>query len=127
MINTLLILYFLFVHWFADFVCQTNNQAQNKSTSNKALLSHTSIYGLIITIATYIIYLCNGFGAQFWYTPLIFGVIQFITHTLVDYITSRINKELWNNKQIHEFFVMIGFDQFIHYIILFGSLWILFY
>ena len=124
--TTILLLYLLF-HWYADFVCQTDKQAKNKSTSIKWLLKHTSIYGLIITIFTYILYLNNSFGAQYWYLPLLFGLIQFVTHTLVDYITSRINSSLWKNGQVHNFFVMIGFDQFIHYVILFGSLWILFY
>lgn len=127
MIPTTIILLYLLVHWYADFVCQTDKQAKNKSTSIKWLLKHTSIYGLIITIFTYILYLNNSFGAQYLYLPLIFGLIQFVTHTLVDYITSKINSYLWKNGQVHEFFVMIGFDQFIHYVILFGSLWILFY
>lgn len=127
MIPTTIILLYLLVHWYADFVCQTDKQAKNKSTSIKWLLKHTSIYGLIITIFTYILYLNNSFGAQYWYLPLIFGLIQVVTHTLVDYITSKINSYLWKNGQVHEFFVMIGFDQFIHYVILFGNLWILFY
>ena len=73
------------------------------------------------------LYLTNYFGAQYWYIPLIFGIIQFVTHTIVDYITSRINKTLWVNEEVHTFFVMIGFDQFIHYGILFVSLSLLFY
>ena len=127
MIPTTIILLYLLVHWYADFVYQTDKQAKNKSTSIKWLLKHTSIYSLIITIFTYILYLNNSFGAQYLYLPLIFGLIQFVTHTLVDYITSKINSYLWKNGQVYEFFVMIGFDQFIHYVILFGSLWILFY
>ena len=127
MIPTTIIVLYLFIHWYADFVCQTDKQAKNKSTSIKWLLKHTSIYGLIITIFTYILYLNNFFGAQYWYLPLIFGLIQFVTHTLVDYITSKINSHLWKNGQVHEFFVMIGFDQFIHYVIMFSSLYELFY
>ena len=127
MIPVIIILLYLLIHWYADFVCQTDKQAKNKSTSIKWLLKHTSFYCLIITIVTYILYFNNLFGSQYWYLPLIFGLIQFITHTLVDYITSKINSYLWKNNQVHEFFAMIGFDQFIHYTILFGSLWILFY
>lgn len=118
---------YLLFHWYADFVCQTDKQAKNKSSNNWQLLAHTSIYGLIMTLVTYFLYLIGLFGVQYWYAPLIFGGIQFITHTIIDYITSRINKYLWNNNLIHEFFVSIEFDQFLHYIILFGSLWILFY
>ena len=127
MIPITIILLYLFIHWVADFVYQTDKQAKNKSTSIKWLLKHTITYGLIMTIFTYILYLNNTFGAQHLYFPLIFGLIQFITHTIVDYITSRINKKLWESKQVHNFFVMIGFDQFIHYTILFLSLTLLFY
>jgi len=127
MIPMSILLFYLFIHWYADFVCQTDKQAKGKSSNNWQLLAHTGMYGLIITIFTYVIFLAGRFGAQYWYTPLIFGGIQFVTHTIVDYITSRINKTLWINEEVHTFFVMIGFDQFIHYGILFVSLSLLFY
>lgn len=127
MIPITILLLYLLLHWYADFVCQTDKQAKGKSSNNLQLLAHTGIYGLIVTLFTYILYCTNYFGAQYWYTPLIFGVIQFVTHTIVDWLTSRINKKLWENKLVHEFFVMIGFDQLIHYVILFSSLALLFY
>ena len=127
MIPIIILLLYLFIHWYADFVCQTDKQAKSKSSNNLQLLAHTGIYGLIVTLFSYILYWTNCFGAQYWYTPLIFGVIQFVTHTVVDWITSRINKKLWEYKLVHEFFVMVGFDQLIHYVILFSSLALLFY
>jgi hypothetical protein len=127
MIPMSILLFYLFLHWYADFVCQTDKQAKGKSSSNLQLLAHTSSYGLLVTLYTYILYWTNSFGAQYWYTPLLFGIIQFLTHTVVDWITSRINKKLWEDGYVHEFFVMIGFDQLIHYVILFSSLALLFY
>lgn len=127
MIPIFILLFYLLLHWYADFVVQTDKQAKGKSSNNWQLLAHTSSYSLIITICTYILYLTNSFGAQYWYIPLIFGIIQFVTHTIIDYITSRINKKLWINEEVHTFFIMIGFDQFIHYGILFVSLSLLFY
>ena len=127
MIPITILLLYLLLHWYADFVCQTDKQAKSKSSNNLQLLAHTGTYGLIVTYFTYILYWTNHFGAQYWYTPLIFGVIQFVTHTVIDWITSRINKKLWENKLVHEFFVMVGFDQLIDYAIMFGTLWILFY
>ena len=127
MIPIFILLFYLLLHWYADFVVQTDKQAKGKSSNNWQLLAHTSSYSLIITICTYILYWTNSFGAQYWYIPLIFGIIQFVTHTVIDYITSRINKKLWEDGYVHEFFVMIGFDQFIHYGILFVSLSLLFY
>lgn len=127
MIPIFILLFYLLLHWYADFVVQTDKQAKSKSSNNWQLLTHTSSYSLIITICTYILYWTNSFGAQYWYIPLIFGIIQFVTHTIIDYITSRINKKLWINEEVHTFFIMIGFDQFIHYGILFVSLSLLFY
>lgn len=120
-----IIIYYLFAHWVGDFVLQTDEQAKKKSSDIKYLLKHTLTYSLIITFFTYLLigYLPNSH----WYTPLIFGFIQFISHTIIDYVTSRLNKKLWELKETHDFFVSIGFDQFIHYIILFESLWLLFY
>lgn len=127
MIPMFILLFYLLLHWYADFVVQTRKQQINKSSNNLQLLAHTCSYGLIITICTYILYWSNSFGAQYWYTPLIFGLIQFVAHTVIDWITSRINKTLWEDGYVHEFFAMIGFDQLIHYVILFSSLALLFY
>jgi hypothetical protein len=121
MINLFTTLFLLFFHWFADFICQTDKQAKNKSTSNKALLSHTLTYSGVIFIAMQLLYSFNYFGAQTWYARILFVGIQFITHTIIDYFTSRINSKLWTNGDTHNFFVSIGFDQFMHMAIMFTS------
>jgi hypothetical protein len=41
-----------------------------------------------------------------------------ILHFCVDGITSRSTSKLWAKKEQHWFFVVIGFDQLIHYTIL---------
>lgn len=127
MLNFVLIFLYLLIHWIADFIAQTDNEAINKSKSIKYLLKHTSKYGLILTLFTYMLWYLGFFGVQFWYIPLIFGIIQFVTHSIIDYFTSRYNSKLWQKGDRHNFFVMIGLDQYIHYVILFGSLCILFY
>ena len=45
---------------------------------------------------------------------LSFAVI-FITHWLTDYFTSRLTSKLYKEERYHDFFVMIGFDQVLHY------------
>ena len=88
------------------------------------------VFLLAVILFIPICYQISGNGRPYEFTGKVhwlFGLIQFITHTIVDYITSRINKKLWESKQVHNFFVMIGFDQFIHYVILFSSLTLLFY
>jgi hypothetical protein len=51
---------------------------------------------------------------QFW-AVVMFSGITFVAHTATDYVTSRINARLWEEKKVHWFFVSIGFDQFLHY------------
>lgn len=93
----------LLIHWVADFVLQTDWQAKNKSINNNALLTHTGAYSIVWLVI---------FG------PL-FGLITFVTHTVTDYFTSRLNKYLWEKGDVHNFFVSVGFDQVLHYVQLF--------
>ena len=88
----------LFLHWVADFILQTDWQAKNKSSNNVALLAHTSVYSVVWL----------AFGIKF-------TLITLVAHTITDYITSRITKRLWENKDVHNFFVVVGFDQLLHY------------
>ena len=114
MISLGVVLSILFVHWFADFVCQTDWQATNKSKDNSALLQHTATYTFmwlpLILILGY-----QGTDIKL----LLFFPITFICHTITDYFTSRVNSKLWERKQVHSFFVSVGFDQFLHYAQLF--------
>jgi hypothetical protein len=120
-----LILGMLFIHWFADFVMQTDWQATNKSKNWKALLSHTYIYSMwffcgMAVLGNLILdlNLSLKFGISFF-------AITFIMHTITDYFTSRLNTKLWNNKKVHNFFVSVGFDQWLHYAQLFGTYYLL--
>ena len=116
----------IFIHWFADFVLQTDWQAQNKSKSNFALLSHTSNYSLV-----WLLPMCLVFGKMkegattewiFW-TTLYFSMITLVVHTITDYFTSRLNSKLWSAGKVHYFFVSVGFDQVLHY----GQLFLTYY
>ena len=99
----------LFFHWLADFVFQGDEMAKNKSKNIKWLLYHILIYYLIMLVFTLFI-MVNYYGIF----SFIWVLINTFLHFIIDYITSKINKYLWNNKMIHEFFVSIGFDQFLH-------------
>lgn len=100
----------LFLHWFGDFVCQSDEMAINKSHSNKWLSIHVGTYSLILLLLGWKIALLNG-----------------IAHWLIDYVTSRVNARLWAAQQRHWFFVCIGFDQFLHVSILYWTVntWLL--
>ena len=116
----------IFIHWIADFILQTDWQAQNKSKNNFALLSHTSNYSLV-----WLLPMCLVFGKMKesatteWivWTTLYFGMITLVAHTITDYFTSRLNSKLWSAGKVHYFFVSVGFDQVLHY----GQLFLTYY
>ena len=106
--NLTLILYILFTHWVADFVFQTNEMALNKSKSIEWLSYHVCVY----TLPWFVI------GWQF-------ALINGICHWVIDFLSSKVNAVLYE-KSRHYFFVAIGFDQFLHYVVLFGSYFFLY-
>lgn len=114
----------LVAHFLGDFVLQNDWMAQNKSKDIKALVFHTWVYSLCFA----------AWGAEFW-------VMTWLTHFFTDAVTSRITSKLWFVRVIephngpgqkfygafdcgnrHYFFVMIGFDQLIHFVTLAATL-----
>jgi hypothetical protein len=88
----------LVVHYIADFLLQTDWQAQNKSKNWQALIHHVCTYAPCFL---------------WWGVP--FVAVTLVTHFITDAITSRITSRLWAKKQVHWFFAVIGFDQLIHF------------
>lgn len=116
----------IFIHWVADFVLQTDWQAQNKSKNNYALLSHTSNYSLVWLLPMCLVFGKMKEGATTeWivWTTLYFSMITLVAHTITDYFTSRLNSKLWSAGKVHYFFVSVGFDQVLHY----GQLFLTYY
>lgn len=106
-ISTLILIFFL--HWIADFILQSDWMARNKSSSNKALALHAAVYSIPFLII------------GFWY-----AVVNGILHSLVDYFTSRESSKRWQSGEVHNFFVVVGLDQFIHMCTLVVTYYILF-
>jgi hypothetical protein len=115
-----IVLLILLVHWFADFVCQTDTQAKNKSTNIWALLDHTLSYTMIWFLALLSIDTFTNITTDDWaFMPncaQTFLIITFLAHTVTDYFTSRLNTYLWKKGDVHNFFVSIGFDQLLYYV-----------
>lgn len=109
------ILYILFVHWIADFVLQTEWQATNKSKNFEALTDHTAVYTVVFWFAMLGYNWVIKGGSSSALGVLFFCIITFLCHTSTDYFTSRVNAKLWEEKKVHNFFVSIGFDQFLHF------------
>jgi len=87
----------LFIHFAADFVFQSDKMAQNKSHSLYYLALHSLTYGVF-----------------FIYFGLKFVAVTTLLHFCIDFVTSKINKKLWEKGQVHYFFVSVGFDQMLH-------------
>lgn len=117
----IVVMILLFFHWVGDFLTQTDWQANNKSKSWKALLAHTGVYTVTIGIFIKMCEVSDLFMPIYWYSNLIFMVVLFITHTIIDYKSSRITSKLYEDGNIRNFFNMIGLDQYLHYLAIFAS------
>ena len=96
--NSLFILFM--THFIADFMCQDDRMATNKSKSNRWLLFHCLVYSFCFV----------------WTMSWEFVLWLFIAHFATDYITSRVASTLYQKGERHWFFVTIGFDQLLHQI-----------
>ncbi len=114
-------------HYVSDFMCQTSWMAQNKSKSNKALLSHILTYSTVFFLICYLVELFfyfieggNTLIQNFDDMGLmgIWVVVNGVLHCITDYFTSRKTSKLFG-KDWHRFFEVGGFDQLIHYFCLF--------
>lgn len=105
------ILMLIFIlHWIGDFIFQTRQMADNKSSSIYWLTSHVLWYCMAFTPFFFII----GEGVAY----IEFMAILFGTHWVTDFITSKVTTWCWKKKKIKLFFTVIGFDQLIHAITL---------
>lgn len=107
--------WFLIAHFIGDFVLQRNIWAKNKSSSNIALSKHVAVYTLTLALPCVIL-----FGLQ---AGFLLAVFNGAMHWFIDYVTSRQTKRLWNLQRVHDFFVVVGFDQLLHYLVMLFSLW----
>lgn len=116
-----IILLVLFFHWVADFVCQDEKWSINKASWFEFLLRHTLVYSFIMWMGLLLIF--PTFAAS-----ILFFVITLVSHTLVDYFTSIVVRQRFADKHfgsaIPNFggFSIIGYDQLLHYVMLFYSL-----
>lgn len=108
-----IIIWILFIHFIADFICQSDKMALNESFNIWYLLYHVSAYIIIIGIILMPFYIQK---------PDIeigkFFTLNFLTHWIIDFIILRIKAKHWEQRKRHWFFVMIGFEQVLHISIL---------
>lgn len=114
----------LSLHFIADFIFQPDWIAKLKSKDNMALAAHVFIYSIITAIGynllIFPLILYGYSGSIISEISAIFLIYVTVTHFATDWVTSRINSRLYKRGKIHEFFVGVGIDQWIHYLTLFG-------
>ena len=108
---TIIFITILITHWLADFVCQTDEMAKEKSTDLSILFTHTFIYTAVWILPIMMVGILYGIGFKvLWFLP-----ITFLSHSLIDYYTSKTNSQLYKENKYHAFFTSIGLDQVLHY------------
>ncbi len=92
--------------------------ALRKSTSNYYLGMHVAVYTATTILAWWLLFFTVGIHITAW-QYLEAGIAIFVMHFITDYITSRITGRYYKAQKNHEFFVTIGFDQWLHYVQIF--------
>ena len=105
-------------HFVGDFVFQSHWMASNKSKNNAALVLHVGIWTGCIGIPAFLALILGIINVN---AVLLYIAINFVSHLIIDYISSRITSRLWAKQSWHNFFVAIGFDQLLHFIFLLFS------
>ncbi len=104
-----LFVFILLIHFLGDFVLQTDWQAKNKSSSLNALNRHVLSYSTVWGLAAFVYF--GNIG-----TALSFMFITYVAHFATDYVTSRQVKKYFAAEDHHTGFIVIGFDQALHYL-----------
>lgn len=121
MISISTVLLILLSHWIADFVCQTDAMAKGKSTSWRVLAMHIAAYVTVLNLIVPTAMFCMLVPPATLGHIVLWGYLNGLLHFGVDAVTSRITSKLYASGRIHDFFVVIGLDQFIHTMCLLGT------
>ena len=134
-LELVLVLQIVFAHWVSDFVLQSGWMATNKSKNWQELLAHVATYTASMTVLMFVMAILlsdtvikfnmiNGIILAMTPTAYMAWILlNGVLHLITDAVTSRITYKLWGRSKMHEFFVVVGFDQMIHYTCLFVTLW----
>lgn len=100
-------IYFIFIaHFIGDFILQSREIANNKSSNIFILSFHCIIYSLTLFCVSVFI----GFGEA-----ALFALINGVLHFVVDYVTSKLTTYYYTKENSKMFFNIVGLDQLIHY------------
>lgn len=111
MISVVATIGILFGHWLSDFVWQPHWMGMRKSKEWWVLVQHGAriTAGGLLTAAVIVAVLGGS-----WLGVLLWALINGVAHIGIDAVTSRMTGRLYAKGDMHNFFVVIGFDQFLH-------------
>ncbi len=110
----------LAVHWAGDFLAQSHWMSVNKSKRWDALLLHVAVYTIILYIGSIIVFWGSNKVPEL---VLLFVVVNGFLHFWTDLVSSQVTALLWEKKRVHDFFVVVGFDQLVHQATLAATGW----
>lgn len=121
--NYILAVWCLFLHFVSDFIFQSRDVAKNKSSDFKYLKYHLQELGITFTIGLL-------FFLGIWKT-LIFVILNTAIHGMIDWNIWRFYKSQRKNENPETFkywedklfYIIIGFDQFLHGLTILLILW----
>ena len=96
----------LLLHFVGDFLCQTRQMANNKSSNNYWLAAHVTVYSFVLFLG-----LIYFFDIR---NLILFVIANFFLHFITDKITSQFTSYFYKKNNLYGFFSIVGFDQFIH-------------
>lgn len=106
-----IITYLLTAHYFSDFIFQSRKMGENKSTSLKWLTIHVLVYCLSFFVLMGIPYFDDSETIK-----MLLGWIGIngVLHWITDFVTSKMTRYLYKEKEMYGFWSVIGLDQLIH-------------
>jgi hypothetical protein len=105
------ILILLLAHWIGDYLLQFNSIANHKADSFYWLGIHVLIYSGVLFVAS--LFLFSLFAAIKYF------LVNGLLHLVTDWITGNLASRYKSNQRV--FYIIIGFDQFVHTITLLGT------
>ena len=123
---------FLVFHLIGDVALQTKSQDLDKSINKWKLIEHVSVYTITLTLLLIVFQIFKlhslwDTGVSAYVKIIIFSLITFITHYFVDLTTSRYIDYYWFTNAKYDFFYMVIVDQFIHYLTLYSTIYLLYF
>ena len=120
----LLMSLFIIKHYICDFPLQTYWMAMNKGTyGHKGGLAHAGIQ----VLGTFVIFIVFCQYSGIFFTPTVFLgaiIIEGVIHYHIDWFKMWLNNKFeWKPESSSEFWILLGFDQLLHYLTYVGMIW----